>query len=142
MSRTELMNLDQPAMVYIFKDMVGTWGGGAFISIGLIISLFGSWISWTMLPAETMRLMADEGLLPKFFAKENKHKAPIVALVVTAGLVQIFLISLLFMESAYNFAYSLCTAAIVISYIFVGAYQMKFAWRKRQNGQVLIGFLA
>ncbi|MCY9805967.1 arginine-ornithine antiporter [Lentilactobacillus senioris] len=141
MSRTELMNLDQPAMVYIFKDMVGTWGG-AFISIGLIISLFGSWISWTMLPAETMRLMADEGLLPKFFARENKYKAPYIALIVTAGLVQLFLISLLFMDSAYNFAYSLCTAAVVISYIFVGAYQMKFAWLKQQKGQVLIGFLA
>lgn len=141
MSRSELMNLGQPAMVYIFKDMVGTWGG-AFISIGLIISLFGSWISWTTLPAETMRLMSKEGLLPKFFGKENKHKAPWTALIVTGSLVQLFLISLLFMESAYNFAYSLCTAAIVISYMFVGAYQMKFAWKKRQLGQVLIGLLA
>lgn len=75
MSQEKLATIQQPAMVYIFKDMLGTWGG-AFISVGLIISILGSWLSWTMLPAETMLLMKKSKLLPPIFGRENKHNAP------------------------------------------------------------------
>lgn len=147
LSRTQLTTINQPAMVYIFKDMVGTWGG-TFISVGLIISILGSWLSWTMLPAETMLLMTKRHLLPPIFGKQNKHNAPTFSLVLTGVLIQLFLFTLLFTESAYNFAYSLCTAAIVISYIFVAAYQVKFGWQmhvKRETGagkQLTYGILA
>lgn len=91
MTRAELIQLKQPAMVYMFQQMVGPWGG-AFISIGLFVSIMGAWLSWTMLPAETMRLMAEQGLLPKRFAKENKHGVPTLALMTTACMVQAFMI--------------------------------------------------
>ena len=54
----------------------------------------------------------------------------------------IFLFSLLFTEYAYNFAYSLCTAAILISYLMVGTYQMQFSYQKKEWGQFLIGIIA
>lgn len=130
LSRTELTRLPEPAMVYIFSDMVGSWGG-AFISIGLIISVLGSWLSWTMLPVETTQLMAKQKLLPAIFGKENKYGSPTFSLVLTASLVQLFLFSLLFTDRAYNFAYSLCTAAIIICYIFVALYQIKLSWQER-----------
>ncbi len=145
MSRSDLANINQPAMVYIFRDMVGAWGG-AFISVGLIISIIGSWLSWTMLPAETMLLMTKRHLLPPIFGRENKFKAPTFALVITAVLIQLFLFTLLFTGKAYNFAYSLCTAAIVICYIFVAAYQIKYAWQHRaekgSNVQLFYGIFA
>ncbi|KRM76402.1 arginine-ornithine antiporter [Secundilactobacillus collinoides] len=130
MTRAELIQLKQPAMVYMFQQMVGPWGG-AFISIGLFVSIMGAWLSWTMLPAETMRLMAEQGLLPKRFAKENKHGVPTLALMTTACMVQAFMIMLIFAEKAYEFAYSLCTAAIVVCYIIVAAYQIKYSWQNR-----------
>ncbi|GAA3612062.1 arginine-ornithine antiporter [Secundilactobacillus similis] len=145
MTRTQLAGLKQPAMVYIFEQMVGPWGG-AFISIGLFISVVGAWLSWTMLPAETMSLMAKQGLLPKRFAKTNRHGAPTLALMTTACMVQGFMIMLIFAERAYEFAYSLCTASIVVCYIIVAAYQIKYSWQHRHERgnrlQLLIGLAA
>ncbi len=128
MTRAELTTIHQPAMVYIFKSMVGNWGG-ALISLGLIISTLGSWLSWTMLPAETVMLMSKRKLLPPIFGKKNKHGAPTFSLVMSGALIQVFLFTLLFTDRAYNFAYSLCTAAIVICYIFVAAYQVKYSYQ-------------
>ncbi len=64
MSQAELMALPQPAMANILRYMVGEWGA-AFINIGLIISIIGCWLSWTMLPVETTLLMSRDGMLPK-----------------------------------------------------------------------------
>lgn len=119
-------------MVYIFEEMVGQWGG-SFISIGLLISILGAWLSWTMLPAETLGMMAEQGLLPKRFAKKNKHGVPTLALMTTACMVQGFMIVLIFAEKAYEFAYSLCTASIVVCYIIVAAYQIKYSWQNRST---------
>lgn len=44
LTREELMMLGSPSMPYIFERVVGPWGG-AFISAGLIISIFGAWLS-------------------------------------------------------------------------------------------------
>lgn len=132
LSRAELITMKQPAMVYIFEEMVGQWGG-SFISIGLLISILGAWLSWTMLPAETLGMMAEQGLLPKRFAKKNKHGVPTLALMTTACMVQGFMIILIFAEKAYEFAYSLCTASIVVCYIIVAAYQVKYSWQNRST---------
>ncbi len=141
LSQNELAKINQPAMLYIFQDMVGKWGG-AFIGIGLIIAILGSWLSWTMLPADTTMLMAEEKMLPSSFGKKNKNGAPTFSLVLTAGLIQVFLIILLFSEEAYNFALSLCTAAIVVCYIFVGLYQIKFSLQNKDTKQLWIGIFA
>lgn len=144
-NQAQLAKLPQPALVYLFSQMVGPIGG-AFISVGLIISIFGAWISWTMLPAETVLLMSEANLLPKYFSRTNKKRAPHVALFVTQGLVQIFLCTLLFTNQAYSFAASLCTAAIVITYCFVAAYQIKHSLQNlHQKGakfQLIIGIIA
>ncbi len=145
LSRAELVQMKQPAMVYIFEEMVGQWGG-SFISIGLLISILGAWLSWTMLPAETLGMMAEQGLLPKRFAKKNKHGVPTLALMTTACMVQGFMIILIFAEKAYEFAYSLCTASIVVCYMIVAAYQIKYSWQNRDTKgnwlQVWIGVAA
>ncbi|MFH5810365.1 arginine-ornithine antiporter [Companilactobacillus sp. FL22-1] len=138
MSQNELAKINQPAMLYIFQDMVGKWGG-AFIGIGLIIAILGSWLSWTMLPADTTMLMAEEKMLPASFGRKNKNGAPTFSLILTASLIQVFLVILLFSSEAYNFALSLCTAAIVVCYIFVGLFQIKFSWERKETKQLWIG---
>lgn len=145
LTQAQLANIKQPAMLYIFVKMVGNWGGW-LIGIGMIISILGAWLSWTMLPSETTLLMANQQLLPKSFGKLNKHKAPTYSLVLTAILVQLFLFTLLFTESAYNFALSLCTAVIIICYIFIALYQISYSYAKiNEKGnkkQLLIGIFA
>lgn len=141
LSQSKIASLQQPAMGEILRYVVGPWGS-VMINIGLIISTLGSWISWTMLPAETTMLMAKDKTLPKSWGKVNKKNAPTYSLMITGVMQTIFLFSLLFTEYAYNFAYSLCTAAILISYLMVGTYQMQFSYQKKEWGQFLIGIIA
>ena len=126
LSRDELLQMGSPSMVYIFQEAVGSWGG-AFIAGGLVISILGAWLSYTILASEAMRTMANMKLLPTGFAKLNKHGAPTLCLIVTGTMIQLLSIVMLFSEAAYQFAYSLCTAAIVISWSLAAAYMVKVA---------------
>lgn len=128
-------------MANILKEIVGPWGA-AFINIGLIISILGCWLSWTMLPAETTMQMAEFGLLPKKWCDVNKKNAPTYSLVGTAILTNLFLLTFLVTDYAYEFAYSLCTAAIIICYLLVGIYQMIYSYQQKDYKQFAIGFIA
>ena len=141
LSQSELASISQPAMANILKGVVGSWGA-MLINIGLIISIIGSWLSWTMLPAETTMLMAKDGLLTKFWGKTNSKKAPTYSLVLTAALTNLFLLTFLFTDYAYQFAYSLCTAAILICYLLVGIYQVQFSFQQKDHKQMIIGGIA
>lgn len=141
MTRAQLAAGGQPALGAIMQHLVGTWGAD-LISIGLIISVLVSWLSWTMLPAESLMLMADDQTLPTSWGKLNAKKSPTRALVITGVLQSLFLFSLLFTDYAYNFAYTLCTAAILISYLLVGIYQMMYSQQHQEWGQFAIGLIA
>ncbi|WP_288737768.1 basic amino acid/polyamine antiporter [uncultured Enorma sp.] len=141
MSYTEIATLDYPAMVYIFEDMAPGWGG-AFISVAIIVSILGSWLSFTMLPAETTSEMAEAKLLPASWGKLNAKNAPQLSLVVVGACTQAFLIVLLVSEDAYDFAYSMCTVAIVITWALAAAYQVKWALQNKRPAQLVIGAIA
>ncbi len=134
LSREELMALDSPSMPYIFQHAVGSWGG-AFISAGLIVSIFGAWLSYTILASEAMHEMAQMELLPRVFARLNTFGAPTACLITTGAMIQVLSIVMLFSEAAYQFAYSLCTASIVISWGLAAAYMACYAWKRRREGQ-------
>lgn len=137
----KLQTMRHPVLLYLFKEMTGPIGG-AFIAIGLIISILGAWLSWTMLPVEATSLMAEQGLLPQWFGKLNKHRAPANSLWLTEILIQLFLITLLFTDQAYNFAYSLCTSAIAVCYALVGAYQLKLGIKNKRINVIFPGLIA
>lgn len=141
MSQTELAEISQPAMANILRYIVGGWGA-AVINIGLIVSIIGCWLSWTMLPAETTMLMARDGMLPKKWGDVNKKEAPSYSLFLTAGLTNLFLLTFLVTDYAYQFAYSLCTAAILICYLLVGLYQIIYSHQQKDTKQLIIGVLA
>ena len=60
---TEIAAMNYPAMLYVFDSMAPGWGG-AFISIAIIISVMGSWLSFTILPAETSRTWRNASCCP------------------------------------------------------------------------------
>lgn len=139
--QSELVNMESPALVYIFGRMVGGFGD-AFISIGLILSILGAWLSWTMLPVEATSQMAKQGLMPKWFGKTNRKGAPINSLILTQVLVQLFMISLYFSSQAYDFAFSLSTAMGMVCYGMVAAYMCKVGLADGQKRMTLVGALA
>jgi arginine:ornithine antiporter/lysine permease len=141
MSYTEVAQLDYPAVLYVFEKMAPGWGG-AFIAISMLISGFGCWLSFTLLPAEITKDMANDHLLGSWWSKLNGHGAPVNSLIAVGVCTQLFMLTLLLTEDAYNFALSLCTVSIAITWALAAAYQLKLSVQLHEGAQIAIGVVA
>ena len=134
MSRSQLQNLPNPAMGYVLESIIGK-PGAIIINLGVIITIFGAWISNTLLAEEVAYQAGMRQLFPQIFTKENKNKMPISSTFITNLLVQILLLSFLFTDQAYSLLSKLSSATILLSYFCVALYQLKFTWQNRQYNQ-------
>ena len=129
MKQPELAELKNPSMAYVLEHVVGSWGA-AFISIGLIISLAGALLSWTLLCAEILYSASKDQTMPAFLHKENTNGVPANALWLSNGAIQLFLIITLFSSSSYLDLLYLATSMILLPYFFSSAYAAMIALRK------------
>ncbi len=141
MSYIEVSNLKDPALLYVFNHMV-PGVGGTFISIAIIVSIIGSWLSFTIIPPVTTDVMSEHHLVPQNWGIHNEKDAPMFSLILVALCTQFFLISLLVSDDAYTFAFSMCTVSIIITWAFIAAYQVKLSFEKRDYLQLAIGLIA
>jgi len=126
MSQPELAGLKVPSMAGVFEPLVGHWGA-LLINVGLLISVGGAFLSWTLLCAEIPFSCGRDGTFPKWFAVENKNGSPAHALWATNLAIQFFLLLTYFSESAYQFFYFIASVAILPPYVFSGAFALKLA---------------
>jgi arginine:ornithine antiporter/lysine permease len=126
LTQPELAGLAVPSMAGVLESLVGKWGA-ALVSIGLVVSVGGAFLSWTMLCAEIPFAAAKDGAFPRWFGAENAAGSPVNSLWITNGLVQLFLIVTLFANSSYQFLYTIASVAILPPYVFSGAYALKLA---------------
>ncbi len=146
MARPELAALNEPGMAGVLESVVGKWGA-VLVNIGVIVSVLGAWLAWTMFAFELPFRAAKEGTFPSVFARTNKNGTPVVALTVTNILVQLFLFTFLVSSSAYNFAFSLATSTILVPYVLTALYQLKLslgekAGTKGKAFNIAVGVLA
>ena len=127
MLRPDLAALSSPSMAGVMEAIVGPWGK-VFISIGLLISVLGNYLSWSLLAAEVVFSAAQNRTMPSFLAHENENKAPAAALWLTNGVIQLFLIVSCFAEYAFTMALKMTSAMTLIPYLLVAAYGLKLAW--------------
>lgn len=132
--RAELAGLRQPSMAGVMEAIVGPWGL-KFISFGLIVSVLGAFLSWTLLGAEVIFSAAKSGLFPAFLTRENKHKVPSSALWASNILVQTILLVTMFMAQAFHLVLELTSALSLIPYLLVAAYSLKLAWTRETYEQ-------
>ncbi len=127
MNQPELAGLPAAAsMANVLEKAVGPWGS-AIVRIGLVISVAGAFLSWTLFAAEIPFRAAKEGMLPAVFAIENKNGSPAGALWITSIFVQIFLIVTLYAHSTYMALFYIASTAILVPYVLSGAYAFKLA---------------
>lgn len=124
--RAELAELRNPSMAGALEIVVGRWGN-IFISVGLLISVLGAYLAWTLFAAEVPFMAAKSNLMPSFLNHENAQKVPSVSLWMTNIVVQGFLIITLFAENAFDLALELTSAMSLIPYLLVAAYALKLA---------------
>jgi arginine:ornithine antiporter / lysine permease len=128
LSRAELQDLRQPSMAGAMESVVGHWGL-AFISVGVIISVLGAYLAWTMMAAEVLYVAAKDKDMPSFLRRTNASNAPIPALVMTSGLIQIALLVTLFSSDAFTFMLKLCSSLSLIPYLLAAGYAVKLGAR-------------
>src|SRR5262252_1364796 len=68
--RPDLAALRTPSMAGALAAIVGPWGA-ALISIGLLVSVLGNYLSWSLLAAEVMFSAARTHTMPNFLARQN-----------------------------------------------------------------------
>jgi len=131
--RRELADLATPSMAGVMQAMVGPWGS-VFISIGLLISILGNYLSWSLLAAEVLYSAAQHQTMPSFLASENVHGVPAKALWLTNAVIQAFLLVTWFAEYAFLLALKMTSAMTLVPYFFVAAYGLKLAWSGESYG--------
>ena len=125
--RAELAALPNPSMAGVMEAIVGPWGR-VFISIGLIISIAGNYLSWSLLAAEVLHSAAQNETMPALLAHENARRCRTSALWMTNGVIQVFLIVTWFAEPAFTLALKMTSAMTLLPYLLVAAYAFKLAW--------------
>src|SRR5215467_1857042 len=124
--RPDLAELRMPSMAGVLAAIVGPWGA-ALISIGLLVSVLGNYLSWSLLAAEVMFSAARTRTMPNFLARQNKNKAPVAALWVSNILIQAFLILAPFAEYAFKLTLKMTSVMTLVPYLLVAAYGLKLA---------------
>ncbi len=137
LKQPELAALKNPSMAGVLEAAAGPWGA-ILISVGLIISVGGALLAWTLLAAESMFTPAQEKVMPGTFAVENTQGVPVNALWITNGCIQLFLLLTLYSSATYLALISLATSMILLPYLFSGLYALKLTWQ----GQTYAGHRA
>jgi arginine:ornithine antiporter/lysine permease len=148
LTQPELAQLKNPSMAGVLEHIVGPWGAG-LISIAVIVSVLGAFLSWTLLAAEVPFIASRDGTMPKALGTENANRSPALSLWITNGLVQLFLVITFYAEATYYALFTIASAAIVVPYALSGAYALKLAftgeqYRKEESRarDMVIGFVA
>ena len=121
LQRADVAGMRQPSMATVLEAVVGHWGA-VFVSLGLIVSVLGAYLAWSLICSEVLFTAAKTRDMPAIFAKENANKVPANALWLTNIVVQLFVISTFFSRDAFALMLNLTSAMSLIPYLFVAAY--------------------
>ena len=127
-ARPELAQMRNPSMAGLMVEMMGPWGE-VIIAAGLIVSVCGAYLSWTIMAAEVPLLAATHKAFPRIFARQNQNGAPSASLWLTNISVQLCLVLIWATGSDYNTLLTIASEMILVPYFLVGAYLLKVATR-------------
>jgi len=127
--RADIDGMRQPSMATVLEAVVGPWGA-IFVSIGLIISVLGAYLAWSLIAAEVLFVAAKTKDMPKLFATENQNKVPAAALWATNIVVQLFVISTYWSQDAFALMLNLTSPMSLIPYLLVAAFGFLIARRR------------
>lgn len=128
LQRADIADMRQPSMAAALEAVVGHWGV-VFVSLGLLISVLGAYLAWSLICAEVLFAAAKNKDMPKLFATENANRVPAAALLLTNIVVQLIVISTYFSRDAFALMLNLTSAMSLIPYLFVAAYGFQVSKR-------------
>ena len=127
--RTQLAEMHNPSMAGLLSAMIGHWGT-VIIVTGLVLSVSGAYLSWTIMAAEIPFLAARTDSFPRIIARQNRHNAPSGSLWLTNGSVQVCLLIIRLTHADYNNLLNIASEMVLVPYLLVGLFLVKTAGRK------------
>lgn len=140
-SRIEIANMHNPSMATILEQLIGL-PGTIIITLGLIISVSSSYLSWTLFATEIPFLAAKNKAFPKVFLKTNQNNVPIASLWLTSVVVQISLIAVCFFDKNYTQLLLISSVMILLPYFLVSAFYLKESWKNKRTKHIWIALIA
>lgn len=126
--RSELAEMRNPSMAGLMVRLMGSWGE-IVIAAGLIVSVCGAYLSWTIMAAEVPYLASTHKAFPRLFARQNRNNAPSASLWLTNISVQASLVLIWLTGSDYGTLLTIASEMILVPYLLVGAFLLKIATR-------------
>jgi arginine:ornithine antiporter / lysine permease len=121
LQRADIAGMRQPSMASVLEAVVGHWGA-VFVSIGLLVSVLGAYLAWSLICAEVLSAAGRTRDMPKIFGTENENKVPAAALWLTNIIVQLFVISTYWSNDAFSLMLNLTSVMTLIPFLLVAAY--------------------
>jgi arginine:ornithine antiporter / lysine permease len=122
--RAEIAELRQPSMAGVLEEAVGGWGA-VFVSAGLIVSVLGAYLAWTLMAAEVLFVAAKDDDMPRFLRRENAAGAPVTSVVMTTVLIQVVLFVTMASENAFDFALNMTSALSLFPFVLAAGYALR-----------------
>jgi len=122
--RAEIAKLRQPSMAGVLEAAVGGWGA-VFVSAGLIVSVLGAYLAWSLMAAEVLFVAAKDDDMPRFLKRVNRADAPVSAMVMSTILIQVMLFVTLASEDAFNFSLNMTSALSLFPFVLAAGYALK-----------------
>ncbi|MBP2171533.1 arginine:ornithine antiporter/lysine permease [Erwinia toletana] len=135
--RAELAEMRNPSMAGLMTRLIGSWGD-VVIAAGLIVSVCGAYLSWTIMAAEVPLIAAQQGAFPRSLSRQNRRGAPAASLWLTNGSVQICLILIWLTHADYNTLLTIASEMILLPYLLVGAYLLQLARKLKKPSVTLV----
>ncbi|BBO03874.1 basic amino acid/polyamine antiporter [Bradyrhizobium ottawaense] len=119
--RPDIADMRQPSMAAVLEAVVGHWGA-VFVSIGLLVSVLGAYLAWSLICTEVLSAAGRTRDMPALFGTENENKVPAAALWLTNIVVQLFVISTYWSRDAFSLMLNLTSVMNLIPFFLVAAY--------------------
>nr|WMC99161.1 basic amino acid/polyamine antiporter [Aminobacter aminovorans] len=126
MPQSAIAAVQQPSMASVLEAVVGHWGA-VFISIGVLVSVLGAYLAWSLICAEVLFAAARSNDMPKLFAIQNGNRVPGNALWLTNIVVSLFVISTYWSRDAFNFMLDMTSVTALLPYLLVAGYGILIA---------------
>ncbi|TWA99077.1 basic amino acid/polyamine antiporter [Bradyrhizobium stylosanthis] len=126
--RAEIAGMRQPSMAAVLEAVVGHWGA-VFVSVGLMVSVLGAYLAWSLICTEVLSAAGRTRDMPALFGTENENKVPAAALWLTNIVVQLFVISTYWSRDAFSLMLNLTSVMNLIPFFLVAAFGLRLVTR-------------
>ncbi|WP_421577690.1 basic amino acid/polyamine antiporter [Shinella sp. M31] len=124
--RAHLAAVTNPSLAGAMELIVGHWGA-VFISVGVLVSVLGAYLAWSLICAEVLFAAARSGDMPRIFSAQNGNRVPANALWLTNGVVSLFVVSTYWSRDAFNLMLDMTSVTSLLPYLLVAGYGILLA---------------